>query len=477
MKDVFKKTNIVCTIGPSSEDRLEEMLKAGMNIARINFSHGSEKEQAEKVEKFKEVRDRLGVSAGLLMDMQGPEIRLGVFSEEIKKGFVMNPGDKVDFTTEKVLCTKDLFSVTYDGFYKDVKVGDTLLIDDGKIELRVDKIEDKIVSATVINGDVVKEKKGINAPQTELNIPGLKEKDLNDLEYAVRAGFDFVAGSFIRNKEDVLNIRKVLDSHGGENIKIISKIENRQGIDNIEDIIKVSDGIMVARGDLSVEIPMEIVPIYQKNIIKYCNEAGKPVIIATQMLESMTIHPHPTRAEISDVANAVYDRASAVMLSGESAVGNYPVECVKMMAKIARSVEQNVKYSNRVDLNKRTYHTIDEKDAYIAINSIKKIGANAILAYTNSGNTIRHISSLAPDIPIFTVTGNLKTYNQLSLVWNVFPIYIKEDLTIDEMINEATSALKKLGVIEEGDLIYITGGKEFVKGAKKSKSVGGIAIF
>lgn len=477
MKNIFKKTNIICTIGPASEDRIEEMLKAGMNIARINFSHGSEKEQSGKVEKFKKARAKLGVSAGLLMDMQGPEIRLGVFSDEIKDGFVLNKGDKVDFTTENILCTKELFSVTYDGFYKDVKPGDTLLIDDGKIELVIDAVEDKIVKTTVLSGDMVKEKKGINAPKTHLNIPGLKEKDLNDLEYAVRADFDFVAGSFIRNKEDVLGIRKVLDSHGGQDIKIISKIENRQGLDNIKEIIEVSDGIMVARGDLSVEVPMEIVPIYQKNIIRYCNEAGKPVIIATQMLESMTVHPLPTRAETSDVANAVYDRASAVMLSGETAVGAYPVRCVETMAKIARSVEKNVTYAKRVDLNKRDYHTIDEKDAYIAVNSIKKIGANGILAYTNSGNTIRHMSSLAPDIPIFTVTGNLKTYNQLSLVWNVFPIYIKDEKNIDEMINEASDALKKLKIIEKGDLIYITGGKEFIKGAEKSKSVGGIAIF
>lgn len=477
MKDVFKKTNIICTIGPASEDKLEEMFKAGMNIARINFSHGSEETVKDIVKKFKEVREKLGISAGLLMDMQGPEIRLGQFSEEIKDGFMLNSGDKISFTTENILCTKEMFSVSYDGFYKDVKPGHKLLIDDGAIELRVDKIEDIIVKATVINGGFVKERKGVNAPKSILNIPGLKEKDLKDLKYACSADFDFVAGSFIRNKEDVLNIKKELKKNGGENIKVIAKIENRQGMDNIKEIIEVSDGIMVARGDLSVEVPMEIVPIYQKNIIKYCNIASKPVIIATQMLESMINNPLPTRAETSDVANAVYDRASAIMLSGESAVGKYPIKCVETMSKIARSVEQNVKYSARINLDEREYNTIDEKDAYIAINSIKKIGANAILAYTDSGNTIKHLSSLGPDIPIFTVTSNLKTYNQLSLIWNVFPIYIKNKKSIDEMINDAMDALKKLNIIEEGDLIYITGGKEFVKSAKTSKSVGGIAIF
>lgn len=477
MKDVFKKTNIICTIGPASKDKLEEMLKAGMNIARLNFSHGSEETLNDIVENFKKTRDKLGVAAGLLMDMQGPEIRLGVFEEEIKDGVLLKSGDKVSFIPDKVPCTKDVYSITYENFYKDVKPGHKLLIDDGLVELRVDKVEGKTVHATVINGGMVKEKKGLNAPKTILNIPALKEKDYKDLEYAVRAGFDFVAGSFVRSKDDVMAIRNELDKNGGKDIKIISKIENQQGLDNIKEIIELSDGIMVARGDLSVEVPMEIVPIYQKNIIRYCNEAGKPVIIATQMLESMINNPLPTRAETSDVANAVYDRASAIMLSGESAVGKYPVRCVETMSKIARSVEQNVKYANRVKLENREYKTIDEKDAYIAINSVKKIGANAIIAYTNSGNTIRHLSSLAPDIPIFTVTGNIKTYNQLSLIWNVFPIYIKSSKDIDKMINEAIDALIKLEIIEKGDLIYITGGTTFVESAKDSKRVGGIAIF
>mgnify|MGYP001667869361 CR=1 FL=1 len=477
MKDVFKKTNIICTIGPASEDKLEEMFKAGMNIARFNFSHASEESVKDTVEEFKKIREKLGISAGLLMDMQGPEIRLGLFSDEIKDGFVLNSGDKVSFTTEKIKCTKEMFSVSYDAFYKDVEPGHKLLIDDGAIELRVDKIENKIVKATVIDGGLVKEKKGLNAPKSILNIPGLKEKDIKDLEYAVRADFDFVAGSFIRNKEDVLNIKKELKKHGGENIKVIAKIENRQGMENIKEIIEVSDGIMVARGDLSVEVPLEIVPIYQKNIIKYCNNAAKPVIIATQMLDSMINNPLPTRAETSDVANAVYDRASAIMLSGETAIGKYPVKCVETMTKIARSVEKNVKYSNRINLDERKYNTIDEKDAYIAVNSIKTIGADAILAYTNSGNTIKHISSLGPDIPIFTVTSNLKTYNYLSIIWNVFPIYVPEKPNVDEMLNDSINALKKLAIIEEGDLIYITGGKEFVKSAKISKNVGGIAIF
>ena len=302
MKSDLRKTNIVCTIGPASEDKLEELMNAGMNMARINFSHGSYEEQRSKVEKFLEIRKRLGLPVGLLLDMQGPEIRTGKLEQNPE---ILNSGDKFVIVNEDIIGDNTKVTVTYKELYKDVEVGTKILIDDGLIELRVDEIKDKDIYCTIISGGKLGNRKSVNIPGIHINLPGLSEKDIQDLKDGARVGFDYVAGSFIRNVDDVRNIRKVLDENGGKDIKIICKIENQEGIDNIEEIIENSDGIMIGRGDMGVEIPMEDVPVVQKRFIRLCNAAGKPVITATQMLESMTHSPRPTRAEVSDVANAV----------------------------------------------------------------------------------------------------------------------------------------------------------------------------
>ena len=347
MKNILRKTNIVCTIGPASEKILEDMINTGMNVARINFSHGSYPEQEEKINDFLEIRKKLGKSVAMLLDMQGPEIRTGMLVTGKNEKIMLEDGQEFVLVNEDIIGDKDKVSVSYKELYKDVKPGDTILIDDGAIELKVKEIKDKDIICTVIHGNKLGSRKTMNLPGVSVRLPALKEKDIQDLKDGARVGFDYVAGSFIRNVDDVRQIRKVLDDNGGKDIKIICKIENQEGVDNIDSIIAECDGIMVARGDMAVEVPFEKVPIIQKEFIKKCNEAGKPVITATQMLETMQENPLPTRAEVSDVANAVFDRTSAIMLSAESAMGKYPLKCVETMVKISKETEQAISYWKR----------------------------------------------------------------------------------------------------------------------------------
>ncbi|MFR5684988.1 MAG: pyruvate kinase, partial [Clostridia bacterium] len=339
----MRKTKIVCTIGPASEseETLRKMMKAGMNVTRINFSHGSMVDQIEKVNTIKRVREELNLPVALLLDTQGPEIRTGKL-EGIEQPVYLEAGNKFVLVNEDIIGNVERTSVSYKNLYKDVKVGTSILVDDGAIELKVEEIVGKDIHCKVVNGGKLGNRKSINVPGTHVSIPNLSEKDYRDLADCAKEGFDYVAASFIRSAKDVLDIRKVLDDNGGNNIKIISKIESTEGVENFDEILAASDGIMVARGDLSVEIPMEDVPILQKQMIKKCNRAGKPVITATQMLESMQHNPRPTRAEVSDVANAIFDMTGAIMLSGESAMGEYPVECVKTMERIANKIEDNI---------------------------------------------------------------------------------------------------------------------------------------
>ena len=335
----MRKTKIVCTIGPASEttETLKELIKAGMNVARINFSHGGFEEQAEKVNNVKAAREELGVPVALMLDTKGPEIRIG----KLQDGKVMlEEGSKISLVTEEILGDSTKVTVSYKDLYKEVSIGTIILIDDGSIETKVSKIEGTSIICDVTHGGMLGSRKSINVPGLSLNLPSLTEKDIKDIKDGIKAGFDFIAASFVRKAQDVYDIRNLLKENGGENIRIISKIENREGIDNFDEILEASDGIMVARGDLSVEIPMEEVPIRQKEFIRKCNRAGKPVITATQMLESMTHSPRPTRAEVNDVANAVYDMANYVMLSGETATGEYPIECVETMSRICEAVEK-----------------------------------------------------------------------------------------------------------------------------------------
>ena len=400
-----KRTKIVCTIGPATNDVeiLKKMILAGMNVARLNFSHGSFADQEGFYNKIKQASAEVGLPVAILLDTQGPEIRTGKL---VENPVTLKAEETFTLVNDDIIGDNTKTSITYKDLYKDVEPGTTILIDDGKIELEVEKIEGKDIVCKVMNGGDLGNRKSINVPGRHINLPALKEKDINDLIDGCKYDFDYIAASFIRSADDVKAIRKVLDENGGEKIKIISKIESQEGIDNFDEILEVSDGIMVARGDMGVEIPMEEVPIVQKQLIKKCNTAGKIVITATQMLESMTTNPRPTRAEVSDVANAIFDLTGAVMLSGESAMGKYPVQCVETMSKIAHSIENQISYDKRIARRNLDFGNMDYK-FYIHHSlslTATQLGAKAIIAYTDAGNTPRIISSLLPTCPIIALT-------------------------------------------------------------------------
>ena len=358
-------------------------------------------------------------------------------------------------------------------------MGTTILINDGLIKIEVMKIENKDIVCKVIDGGPLTNTKSINIPGMAINLPSPTEKDVEDILFGIRAGFDYIAASFVRSSQDVLNIRKILEENNGEHIKIISKIENRQGIDNFDSILEVSDGIMVARGDLGVEIPMEQVPIYQKEFISKCNKAGKPVVIATQMLESMIHHPRPTRAEVSDVANAVYDMASTIMLSGESAMGEYPIECVQTMVRICEAIEGSIKYWKRF---KTKEHICENQDYEYNLNystclAAMDLCAKAIFCYTDTGRTAKMIAGFMPECPIYVITSNKEVEKQLSLVWNTYTIWVNQKESIDEMIDEGIKIAKDATYVKEGDIVVIAGGASILSGhkhAKLNKTIGGV---
>ena len=475
---MIRKTKIVCTIGPASEnvETLKEMIKAGMNMARINFSHGGINEQKKFIDAVKQARKELNVPVALLLDTQGPEIRTGKLEVnptklEAENTFTLYNEDKIGDVNG--------VSVTYKELYKDVKPGTTILIDDGKIEIEVEKIVGKDVVCKVMNGGELGNRKSINLPGTHINLPALKQKDIDDLIAGCKEDFDYIAASFIRCEDDVKQIRKVLDENGGKDIKIISKIESQEGIDNFDSILKVSDGIMVARGDMGVEIPMEQVPIVQKKFIKACNRAGKIVITATQMLDSMTTNPRPTRAEVSDVANAVFDGTGAIMLSGECAMGKYPVHCVDTMKKIAIAVENSINYWKRF---RRREYDIENWNytfnlSHTVCSTAMEMNANAIFTYTEKGIAANTISSFLPCCPIYAVTPNEKTYRQLAMVWNVKPILVDKKDKIEKMMQDGINKMKKAGEVKQGDVIVIGGGtsvmSEYSDG-QMNRTIGGV---
>ncbi len=473
MNNYLRKTKIVCTIGPASEDKLVELMEAGMDVVRINFSHGSYPEQKDKVMKFFEAKKKVEKPVALLLDMQGPEVRTGMLDNA---PVILEKGNIFTLVNEDITGDNTKTSVTYKKLYEDLSIGTSVLIDDGLIELKVKEIKGKDIICEVINGGKLGNRKSVNIPGIHLNLPALKDKDIQDLIDGAKAKFDYVAASFVRNKEDVLAVRKVLDENGGKDIKIICKIENQEGLDNIEEIIDNSAGIMVARGDLGVEIPYYKVPIAQKDIIKMCNRKGKAVITATQMLESMTHSPRPTRAEVSDVANAIYDRTGAIMLSGECAMGEYPLECVQTMVNISETIEKEIKYWERFN-NK--YQKVETDDLeynvnYTVCRIAKKINAKAVVAYTNTGNTARYLSGLGIKCPVFAVTSNEETYNQLALIWNVFPILLPEQKTINDLLEIGLEKLEKDGYVEKGDRVVIAGGSTILPTRKSSKTIGGV---
>ena len=475
-KENLRKTRIVCTIGPASEseEMLTKLVKAGMNVTRINFSHGGYEENADKIDTIKKVRETLGKPIPLCLDTKGPEIRTGK-QESGDEKVVISEGQKFTFLYDDVIGDETKTSISYKGLSEDVRPGSTILVDDGAIEFRVDEIVGKDVVCTAMNTGRLGSRKTVNVPGLKLNLPALSEKDINDLTNGVKAGFDYIFASFVRRADDLHQMRKLLDDNGGKDVKIISKIESQEGIDNFEEILELSDGIMVARGDMAVEIPFEQVPVIQKKFIRRCNEVGKPVITATQMLESMSTSPRATRAEISDVANAVYDRTGAIMLSGESALGKHPDLCVETMDKISKAVEEDLNYWKRFSKTEldMSREEIKRHVAYIATATAKNLKADAIVVYTNTGDSARRLAGMGPECPILAITDNEKTYYQLGMSWNVFPVLVEGKSSIDETINAGIEKLKE-SVLEKGDIVVISGGAKILNNNSENQVIDGV---
>lgn len=477
MKKDLRKTKIVGTIGPASEHKLKELFEAGLNVTRINYSHGSWDEQSEKTEEIIKLRKELDIPVALLLDMQGPEIRTGMLVTGKNEKIQLEDGQKFTLVNEDIIGDKDKVSVTYKELYKDVKPGSKVLIDDGAIELVVDEIVDKDIVCTVVHGNGLGSRKTINLPGTAVRLPALKQKDIDDLKTACEHDYDYVAMSFTRNKDDIDQVRKVLDENGGKDIKIVTKVENVEGLEHMEEIVENADVQMIARGDMATETDFTEPPVMQKKFIKLSNRANKPAITATQMLETMTYNPLPTRAEASDVANAIYDRTSAVMLSGECAMGKYPIECVQTMVKIADRVEKEIDYWKRFRDNKDNIdiNTLERKIAYSTAVMAMNLNADAICCYTGTGDSARRFAGLGVGCPILAITDNRRTYNQLAIAWNVTPVYVETKKTVAEMVESGIQKLKEKEILEKGDIIVVSGGAKWLASAESSKTIGGIA--
>lgn len=454
----MKKTKIVCTIGPASESKevFKELVINGLNVARLNFSHGSHEEHLQRIKMIKEVREELKTPVAILLDTKGPEIRTGKF--ELPSVDLVE-GQEFTLYMDEMMGTDKGCSISYTELTNDVEPGDSILIDDGLIGLEVLEIKDREILTKVLNGGTVKNNKGINVPGVIINLPAITEKDASDIKFGIRNGIDFIAASFIRKKEDVLEIRKILEDNDAGHIQIISKIENQEGVDNLDEIIEISDGLMVARGDLGVEIPTEEIPLVQKDMIRKCNIACKPVITATQMLDSMIRNPRPTRAETTDVANAIYDGTDAIMLSGETAAGKYPLEAVKTMAVIAKATENSLDYAKILREKSLTKEPgVTYAVSHATCETASALSATAIMTATSSGFTARKISQFRPKSNIVAVTTTERVSRQLILVWGVFPIVAKEVESTDEIFDLCIEEGQKLGYVNEGDLVVITAG-------------------
>lgn len=479
----MKKTKIVCTIGPASQDKevLTSLVKAGMNVMRLNFSHGDHEEHLGKVKTLKEINAELGTNIAFMLDTKGPEIRTGSFGSDQNTKMSFTKGDKITLTTKEVEGTKDLLYVNYAGLPNDVEVGGHILIDDGLVDLLIDEIDGTEIKCTFQNSAVLKGRRGVNVPGAKLQLKAMTEKDKDDLRFAVENDFDFIAASFIRKPQDVIDMKNYLDSCGKHSIKIISKIENQEGLDNFDEILKVTDGIMVARGDLGVEIPEERVPAAQKMMIKKCIKAGKPVITATQMLESMQKNPRPTRAEVSDVANAIYDGTSAIMLSGESAQGDYPLNCVETMTRIANAVEPEVSYWNRFKRNnlERAFNGNLEGDLKKQANfsvccSALFSNAAAIVAISEDGDTGSILSSFRVECPIFVLTPSVKVYRHMAVEQNVTPVLIEGETDYHAILDKGLAILKDKKYLKENDTVVLSGG--FLNGTSLQDQITGKII-
>jgi pyruvate kinase len=452
----MRKTKIVCTIGPSSEslENTKKLIMAGMNVARLNFSHGDFEEHGNRIINIRKACAEMGKTVAILLDTKGPEIRLGKLAEE---PIELVAGEKITLTTEEILGDKNRIPVTYSNLPADVSIGSTILIDDGLIGLTVTGVQGTEIECQIVNSGPIKSKKGVNVPGVAISLPGITEKDANDIVFGIEQGVDFIAASFVRKASDVLEIRELLEKHNASHIQIISKIENQQGVDNLDEILEVSDGLMVARGDLGVEIPAEEVPLVQKSMIQKCNRAGKPVITATQMLDSMQRNPRPTRAEASDVANAIFDGTDAIMLSGETAAGKYPVESVmsRIVERAGSALEYREIFTKQANAQQAT---VTEAISQAVANSALDLNANAIITSTESGYTARMISKYRPKAPIIAVTPIEQVLRRLALVWGVIPALGTAATTTDEMFDIAVEGAIGTGLVRLGDTVVITAG-------------------
>ncbi len=461
----MKKVKIVATIGPVSSDEktLTRLIKSGVNVIRLNMSHGDHKEQMERIETVRKINSDLGTHVGILMDTKGPEVRTGLFKEE---KVLLKKGNEVIITMDEVEGTAEKFTVSYKGLAKDLKPKDIVLLDDGYVSVKVKDIKGNDIICEVLNTGYLKDRRGVNVPGVTLSFDFMSQKDKEDIIWACENDLDYIAASFVRNKEDLEEIYEVINGCENKKIQVISKIESQDGVENVDDIIAGGDGIMVARGDLGVEVPAEDVPVIQKSIIEKCNKRGKVVITATQMLESMQSNPRPTRAEVSDVFNAIMDGTDAVMLSGESAAGEYPVESVKMQATIAKKAEKVFDYEAYLDkMNKKLDKTVSDLVSYSTVATADKLkGVKLIIAITNSGATAKKISRLKPKTPILAVTPSSSVARKLALNFAVSVAVIKKQETTDDLLEVAIKQAKELQLIKEDDYVAISAGSIQGKG-------------
>lgn len=454
----IRKTKIICTLGPvsESEEMIRKLMLAGMNVARLNFSHGSYEEQGRKLQIIKKVRKELNLPVAALLDTKGPEIRL----RDMEGGKLeLKEGQTFTLTTDDILGNAERVSITYAGLPNDVKAGDTILIDDGLIGLEVKEVKGSDIVCTVKNNGPISNKKGINVPGVDLNIPFISEKDDSDIRFAIDEGFDYIAASFVRCADDIRQIRAIMKEKKCNSIKIIAKIENMQGVNNIDEILAAADGIMVARGDLGVEVPLEDVPVIQKALIRKAFMAGKPAITATQMLDSMMKNPRPTRAEATDVSNAIYDGTAAIMLSGETANGKYPVEALETMVRIALRTEAAIDYEARFKkLATKRQFDITNAISHAACTTAIDLNAAAIVTVTMSGITAGNLAKFRPSCPVIACGIREEVCRQMNLLWGVTPIIIQEEQNSDTLFKSAVEAARAAGYVKEGDVTVLTGG-------------------
>ncbi len=454
---MIRKTKIVATIGPASRnlETLEKMIAAGMNVGRLNFSHGDHSTHGENIDLIRQAAEKAGVPVAVLLDSKGPEIRIRTFDGGQAD---LSAGERFVLTTRDVVGNNSMVSVNHPGLPGDVEKDCRVLIDDGMVELKVDEITETDVVCAVVNGGVLTDRKSVNIPGCEVSMPSLSDEDRADIIFGIEKEVDFVAASFVRMPEDILAIRRLMEENGAS-IPIIAKIENQQGLDNLDAILRVSDGLMVARGDLGVEIPPEEVPLAQKHMITRCNQLGKPVITATQMLDSMIRNPRPTRAEASDVANAIFDGTDAIMLSGETAAGRYPVEAVETMARMAMRTEKALDCQQFLARHSESsFNTVTDSISYASRQTARRLGAAAILTSTQSGHTARMVSKYRPPAPVVAITPSMKVVRQLLLCWGVVPLQGRKTDNTDQMIYEAISTALDKEIIAKGDLVVITAG-------------------